>query len=72
MDNVRILCDLSPLAEGRELKCALSFVHGQLRQSPLAEGRELKWGTAARGGGGFRSPLAEGRELKSSVLVIVV
>ena len=55
--------DLSPLAEGRELKYPRRQPQANRHVSPLAEGRELKyfrhWKPVLR-----TSPLAEGRELK--------
>ena len=61
-DDVNI--DMSPLAEGRELKYFYSHYKTDLIPSPLAEGRELKFILVDEVVERFPSPLAEGRELK--------
>ena len=55
---------MSPLAEGRELKCVFVAARGGCSSSPLAEGRELKWDLVRVRPATMPSPLAEGRELK--------
>ena len=61
-----LLEQVSPLAEGRELKYERAADFISPRMSPLAEGRELKLcGVTLTGSTGLKSPLAEGRELKS-------
>ena len=57
------MSEMSPLAEGRELKFRHRAVHA-VNGSPLAEGRELKYTALRRCRSATPSPLAEGRELK--------
>ena len=55
---------MSPLTEGRGLKCILRACPSRLRPSPLTEGRGLKCGGRRAHPIACQSPLTEGRGLK--------
>ena len=58
---------LSPLAQGRELKCERLLADCAMIESPLAQGRELKSYGLRNHARHRLSPLAQGRELKSAL-----